>query len=76
MKLKFKGIINKIIDKSTISVIVFRVKTDSKYNKQMKVSKKYLVDTNGVEYEVGDEVEFETTKPISKRKRFITIKGK
>lgn len=44
------------------------------YKKSVKRSKKYACHYEGIELEVGDTVEIQESKPISKTKRFVIVK--
>lgn len=65
----FKGnIISVKID--TIVVEIERKITNRLYKKQLIRTKKYQVDRNGKEVNVGDVVSIVETKPMSKNKHF------
>lgn len=57
----------------TIVVAVESFKTHPKYLKKYRSTKKYKVHDVENKYKVGDKVEFITTKPISRHKRFIVL---
>lgn len=59
-----------IIDKKTVKVVSTTYKKHERYGKYITVSKKYLVDTNNVDVELGQEVEIINSRPISKRKKW------
>ena len=44
------------------------------YLKSVKRSKKYACHYESMELELGDKVEIQATKPISKTKRFVIVK--
>jgi len=71
-----KGIVvsNKA-DKSVV-VQVTRVKTHPIYHKQYKASTKFMAHDEKNDHKVGDEVEIEETRPISKSKRWSVINQK
>ena len=70
----FKGIVIAKKMSKTATVSVERVVIHPKYKKRYKRSKKYHVhDEFGVN--VGDEVEFVATKPISKLKKWKIVNG-
>ena len=54
----------------TLAVEVERLKEHKKYKKRYKVKKKYKVHYDEGEYQVGDLVLIEETKPISREKRW------
>ncbi len=57
----------------TIVVRVDRLKTNPKYNKQYRQSRKFKVHDEKKEYKVGDVVRFVETRPLSKDKRWRVI---
>jgi small subunit ribosomal protein S17 len=69
-----KGIV--VSDKmdKTIVVKVSRFVEHKKYGKRIKKTKKYKAHDENNEKKVGDVVEIEETKPISKDKHFKVIK--
>ena len=68
------GIVNKIIDNKTISVIVSRRVPHSLYKKVIKINKKYLVDKESETVLcVGDSVKIFQTKPVSRRKKWAVV---
>ena len=73
---KLKGeVIGDKMDK-TIVVLVSTIKKHPKYSKQYKSSKKYKVHDQKNEFKVGDKVEFEAVRPISKLKRWKVVSKK
>lgn len=62
-----KGTIIKKTEK-TLNVEVHTYKIHPKYKKRYRTTKKFLVHNPENMYEVGNEVEFYETRPISKRK--------
>ncbi len=58
---------------NTVTVAVNRMKVHPLYNKQYRVTKKYLADTAGTTYEIGDVVTIEETRPISKTKSWRVV---
>lgn len=44
------------------------------YLKSVKRSKKYACHYEGIELNLGDKVEIQESKPISKTKRFVIVK--
>ena|SRR3989304_9066943 len=73
MKKKLKGVV--ISDKmdKTIVVKIERTVTHPIYHKKYKVSKNYKVHDENNSNKIGDIVEIEETKPVSKDKHFIVI---
>lgn len=67
------GVVTKAAMQKTIVVKVDRFVKHPKYQKYMKISKKYKVhDENGVA-KVGDKVEIRETRPMSKDKHFTLV---
>ncbi len=58
----------------TVVVKVDRRKRHAKYKKSYTVSKRFKAHDETNQYKVGDRVEIESIKPMSKDKRFIVIK--
>ena len=65
----FKGNIV-LVKTDTVVVEIERKITSRLYKKQLIRTKKYQVDRNGKEVNVGDVVSIAETKPISKNKHF------
>lgn len=59
----------------TIVVSVSRFVKHPKYGKYYKISKKYKAHDEENKFKIGDKVEIEETRPLSKDKRF-TVKLK
>lgn len=59
--------------KDTVVVEVSRFVEHPKYKKRIKINKKYKAHDMGNTKKVGDKVEIEETKPISKTKHFKII---
>jgi small subunit ribosomal protein S17 len=74
IKRMFTGTVVSTGMQNTISVRVDRVKMHPRYKKRYTVSKKYLCDYRKDDLKVGDNVVFEETRPISKKKRWKIIK--
>jgi small subunit ribosomal protein S17 len=73
LKKKIAGtIVSDKMDK-TIVVAVESFKTHPKYLKKYKSTKKYKVHDEENKYKIGDKVEFVSSKPISKDKKFIVL---
>lgn len=70
---KLQGKVLKLSNANTASIEVSRKVAHPKYNKLYTISKKFLVDYEG-ELTVGDIVEIESVKPISKFKSFKVAK--
>ncbi|MCE9541160.1 30S ribosomal protein S17 [Candidatus Kaiserbacteria bacterium] len=69
-----EGVVVKSAMKDTCTVQVDRYVKHPKYQKFMRLSKKFLVHDVGNTAEVGAKVTIKETRPISKRKRFILVK--
>ncbi len=70
--LKRGVVISDKLDK-TIVVKVNTLKEHPKYKKRYMSSKKYKVHDEKNEYSVGDEVSFESCRPISRGKKWIVV---
>ncbi|MFA5933916.1 MAG: 30S ribosomal protein S17 [Candidatus Paceibacterota bacterium] len=57
----------------TIVVSVTRFVKNQKYQKHIKISKKYKAHDETNKYKVGDQVTIKETRPMSKDKHFIAI---
>jgi len=68
-----KGVV--VSDKmdKTIVVLVTRFVEHKKYGKRIKMTKKYKAHDETNSKKVGDKVEIEETRPISKDKKFKVI---
>jgi len=70
--LRGKVVSNKML--KTIVVEVESWKKDRIYKKMYKTHKRYKADTGDENYNIGNEVLIELTKPISKDKKWKVIK--
>jgi len=57
----------------TVVVLVSRFVEHKKYKKRIKINKKYKVHDENNSKKVGDKVEIEETRPMSKDKHFKVI---
>lgn len=73
-KRQLKGIVVSNKMKKTLVVKMERVKEHPKYKRRYKVHKKYKAHYNEGEYELGEKVLIEESRPISKDKRWKVIK--
>lgn len=67
----------KIVSAKTPNMVVVsveRIKVHPKYKRRFKFHKKYKADYREGEFQPGDTVVIEETKPISKGKRWKVIK--
>ena len=71
---KMEGVV--VSDKMTKTVVVkvTTYKRHPKYHKQYSVSKKYKAHDENREFHIGDVVEIEESKPLSKEKRWKVIR--
>ena len=74
MKKSMQGLV--VSDKAdkTVTVNVERRFKHPLYGKVIAVSKHYLAHDEGNEFHVGDVVEITSSRPISKRKRFVVTR--
>lgn len=71
-----RELIGKVVSNScdkTITVLVETYKTDKKYGKRVKYSKKYAAHDEKNEAVVGDIVRITETRPLSKTKRYRLV---
>jgi small subunit ribosomal protein S17 len=69
-----KGVVTSDKMDKTIVVKVTRFVEHKKYGKRIKKTKKYKAHDENNEKKIGDMVEIEETKPMSKDKHFKVIK--
>ncbi len=60
-----------IIDSKTFNGVASFYKKHPKYQKYITVYKKFLVDTLGNKVEIGQDVDIVSSRPLSKRKRWV-----
>ncbi|MBD3330392.1 30S ribosomal protein S17 [Candidatus Peregrinibacteria bacterium] len=66
-----KGTVTSNKQEKTLVVTVHRYVSHPKYKKRYRISKKFHVhNPEGKKYEIGDEVTFYETRPISKLKKW------
>lgn len=68
-----KGLVTSDKMDKTIVVKVTRFVEHAKYGKRIKISKKYKAHDENNSKKIGDMVEIEETRPISKDKKFKVI---
>jgi small subunit ribosomal protein S17 len=73
-KKTLQGTVVKTAMKDTATVMVARYVKHPKYKKYVKINKKFLVDDKGNTAKVGDVVQIESTRPISKNKHFRIVR--
>ncbi|MFA6446045.1 MAG: 30S ribosomal protein S17 [Candidatus Paceibacterota bacterium] len=66
-----KGVVTSDKMDKTVVVLVSRFVEHKKYGKRIKKTKKYKVHDENNSKKIGDVVEIEETKPMSKDKHFI-----
>ncbi|MDX9970663.1 MAG: 30S ribosomal protein S17 [Candidatus Gracilibacteria bacterium] len=72
---ELKGEVTSTKREKTLTVTVHSYLTHPKYLKKYRVSKKFHVDNpENKKFELGDEVEFYETRPLSKTKRWTIVK--
>lgn len=59
--------------KKTVVVTVTFSKLHSKYRKYFKVTKRFKAHDENNEYQVGDKVTIQETRPLSKEKRWVVL---
>jgi len=70
-----KGHISSNVQDKTIIAEVHTYKRHPKYKKRYRTTKKFHIDNpENKKFEIGDEVTFYETKPISKLKRWTLVK--
>lgn len=70
-----KGIITSNKQEKTLVVTVHRYENHPKYKKNYRISRKFHVhNPEGKQFEIGEEVTFYETKPISKLKKWTLEK--
>lgn len=68
-----KGVVTSDKMNKTVVVKVTRFVEHPKYGKRIKKTKKYKAHDENNEKKIGDTVEIEETKPISKDKKFKVL---
>lgn len=70
-----KGVITKASQDKTIIVTVYTYKNHPKYKKKFRTSKKYHVhNAENKKFEIGEDITFYETRPISKLKKWTIEK--
>ncbi len=70
-----KGIVTSQKQEKTVVVTVHRYEMHPKYKKRFRISRKFQVhNPENTKFEIGDEVTFYETKPISKMKKWTLEK--
>ena len=72
-RLKGEVVSNKM--QKTLVVRVNRLVAHPKYKKRKIVSKRYKAHYDSGEYKIGDKVDIEETRPLSKDKRWKVVKN-
>ena len=68
------GKVVSVKNNKTITVLIETYKTDKKYGKRVKYSKKYAAHDENNEAKVGDIVRIAETRPLSKTKHHRLVK--
>ncbi len=66
-------IVSDVMDKTVVVKVDMR-KRHAKYKKSYTMSKRFKAHDETNQYHVGDKVVIESTRPISKDKKFIVLK--
>lgn len=69
-----QGVVTSLKREKTATVMVTRMWQHPLYLKSVKRSKKYACHYEDLKLELGDLVEIQESKPISKTKRFVVTK--
>ena len=69
------GVVVKNSGDKTVSVEVVRTVKHPKYHKIVKRTKKYAAHDEANACKIGDKVEIQESRPISKNKRFVVLKA-
>jgi small subunit ribosomal protein S17 len=72
-KRRLTGVVKSDKMKDTIVVEVTRYEKHAKYHKFLKLKKRFKADDKGNTKKVGETVEIEECRPISKDKRFKVV---
>lgn len=72
----FRGIVVSNTPDKTVVVSVESLKTHPKYRKKYRSTKRYQVHDPENRHLVGETVEFQECRPISKHKRHCVLDGK
>ncbi|HCX45230.1 TPA: 30S ribosomal protein S17 [Patescibacteria group bacterium] len=70
---KLEGVVVSDKMEKTATVEVERFKKHSRYLKYFKTSKKYKAHDEKNEYKTGDKVVIESSRPLSKDKRWVIV---
>lgn len=72
----FRGIVVSSASDKTVVVSVESLKTHSKYRKKYRSTKRYQVHDPENRHSVGEMVEFQECRPVSRHKRHCVLDGK
>lgn len=73
MRRRLQGIVVSNKMSKTVVVSVNRLEVHPKYKKRYQVSKKFKAHDEKGEYQVGDKVVIEETRPLSREKRWRVV---
>ena len=68
------GYVEKVSGKDTAKVVIETRKPHPHYKKIVRVTKKFLVHDNGGKAGVGDKVQIQECRPISRMKRWRLVR--
>ena len=71
---KLVGVVSSDKMSKTVIVKVESTKVHPKYLKRYKVSKKFAAHSPNNEYKLGDRVEIEESKPLSRTKQWVVVR--
>ncbi len=74
MAMKMVGTVTSNKMTNTVVVKIDQVKVHPKYQKRFKTAKKYMAETEGTAYAIGDKVEIQECRPLSKHKNWKVVK--
>ena len=70
---KLHGVITSNKMQRTVVVRVDRLVRHPRYRKYQRITRSFKADTGGQDWQVGDEVVIEETRPLSKEKRWKIV---
>lgn len=68
-----KGKVVALKKDKTVAVLIERKCLHPRYKKNIKRSKKYLVHDDSYSYRIGDDITIRENRPISRRKRWVSV---
>lgn len=70
----FSGVVVSAATARTVIVALVRIRRHPLYKKAIKRTRRFAVHNESLTLAVGDKVEIEETKPISRTKHFVVTK--